>query len=264
MKITEATKGWKAFDRNLCCRDFQYEVGKTYKRYGDMELCSAGFHFHKDIRNIFDFYAYGSRVCEVSAVGGYSEGGKSVTNEITILRELSGIEIDALTNKGRFNSEDRNSGDRNSGDLNSGNRNSGDWNTGNLNFGYRNSGNLNFGDMNSGDRNTGYRNSGDNNSGERNSGNLNSGNHNSGDMNSGDMNSGYLSISSGTSEHMVFDLPTEKEMQSYEWPIFFNFELCDFVEEKDMNEYEKEENSSHETVGGYLKTLGYKEAWRMS
>ena len=167
-------------------------------------------------------------------------------------------------NSGDRNSGDLNSGYLNSGDWNSGDRNTGDWNTGNLNFGYRNSGNLNFGDMNSGDRNTGYRNSGDNNSGERNSGNLNSGNHNSGDMNSGNMNSGYLSISSGTSEHMVFDLPTEKEMQSYEWPIFFNFELCDFVEEKDMNEYEKEENPSYKTVGGYLKTLGYKEAWRMS
>ena len=132
-------------------------------------------------------------------------------------------------NSGDMNSGDLNSGDRNSGDWNSGDRNTGDWNTGNLNFGYRNSGNQNFGDMNS-----------------------------------GNMNSGYLSISSGTSEHMVFDLPTEKEMQSYEWPIFFNFELCDFVEEKDMNEYEKEENPSYKTVGGYLKTLGYKEAWRMS
>ena len=259
MKIIEATKGWKAFDKDLRCRGFQYAIGKTYKQDGNVKLCSAGFHFYKNIHDIFNFKGYGSRVCEVSAVGEYSEGEKSVTNEITILRELSGIEIDTLTDKGRFNS-----GDRNSGHRNSGNRNFGDRNTGDLNSGYRNSGNLNFGDMNSGDRNTGYRNSGDNNSGERNSGNLNSGNHNSGDMNSGNMNSGYLSISSGTSEHMVFDLPTEKEMQSYEWPIFFNFELCDFVEEKDMNEYEKEENPSHETVGGYLKTLGYKEAWRMS
>ena len=222
MKIIEATKGWKAFDKDLCCRGFQYEVGKTYKRYGDMELCSAGFHFHKDIRNIFDFYVYGSRVCEVSAVGGYSEGGKSVTNEITIGRELSGIEIDALTNKGRFNSEDRNSGDRNSGDLNSGDRNSG----------YRNSGDLNSGDMNSGD------------------------------MNSGNRNSGYLCTE--TPKYIVFDLPTETDMHIYKWPLFFFFDLCVFVKVQEMDESEKDNNPSYKTEGGYLKTLDYKEAWRIS
>ena len=31
-----------------------------------------------------------------------------------------------------------------------------------------------------------------------------------------------------------------------------------------MSESEKDDNPSYKTTGGYLKTLGYKEAWRMS
>jgi len=42
-------KGYKAFDENLKCRNFQYEVGKTYKREGKIDIlghgtnCSNGF-----------------------------------------------------------------------------------------------------------------------------------------------------------------------------------------------------------------------------
>lgn len=41
-------KGYKGFDKNLQCRGFQYEVGKTYE-LGDkkLEMCSNGFHFCK-------------------------------------------------------------------------------------------------------------------------------------------------------------------------------------------------------------------------
>ena len=53
-------------------------------------------------------------------------------------------------------------------------------------------------------------------------------------------------------------------MSRYEWPLFFFFDLCVFVQEDKMNETEKEDNPSYKTMGGYLKTLGYKEAWRMS
>ena len=37
-------KLYKAFDKNMKCRDFQYEEGKTYTHPGTPKLCDEGFH----------------------------------------------------------------------------------------------------------------------------------------------------------------------------------------------------------------------------
>lgn len=36
-------KAYKGFDKNLKCRDFQYEIGKEYEE-DSAELCERGFH----------------------------------------------------------------------------------------------------------------------------------------------------------------------------------------------------------------------------
>ena len=36
-------KMYKGFDKDLKCRDFQYEIGKTYEE-PTAELCEKGFH----------------------------------------------------------------------------------------------------------------------------------------------------------------------------------------------------------------------------
>lgn len=146
--------GYKAFDENLCCRGFQFEVGKTYTKdvmKEEMKLCSdTCFHFCRhifDIERNSEYKLKSSRICEVITGNDViSENGKYGTNSITILREIVGEEKLSLINSGYCNSGYCNSGDCNSGDCNSGNRNSGDWNSG---------------DWNSGDRNSGYCNSGD-------------------------------------------------------------------------------------------------------
>jgi len=187
--------GYKAFDENLQCRGFQFEVGKTYetgKTKEELKLCTnTVFHFCRELQKIENeskYHISESRVCEVIAEGDVvTNGDKYGTNKLFILREIPREELDKYNN---YNSGDCNSGNRNSGDYNSGNRNSGDYNSGNWNSGDRNSGNFNSGDFNSGNRNSGNRNSGDRNSGNWNSGDWNSGNCNSGDWNSGDCNSG--------------------------------------------------------------------------
>ena len=161
-------------------------------------VCNRGFHFCERAVDCFNYYAFSpkNKVAEIEALGDIdSDGSKSCTNKIHIVREITWHELLDLVNTGNGctgigNSGNRNSGNRNSGDCNSGNRNSGDCNSGNRNSGNRNSGNRNSGDWNSGDWNSGDCNSGDCNSGNRNSGDCNSGDCNSGNRNSGDCNSG--------------------------------------------------------------------------
>lgn len=35
---------YKAFDKNMKCRGFQYRIGKEYDIDGEIELCGQGFH----------------------------------------------------------------------------------------------------------------------------------------------------------------------------------------------------------------------------
>ena len=209
----------KGFDRNLCCRGVQFEVGKTYDtgaKDDEIRLCSnTVYHYCDNIEQVHTYYscnpAQQNRFCEIEVLGAeVADGKKCGSNKIKLVREIVGDELKTLIgqingntglfNSGFWNSGNQNSGNRNSGDWNSGNWNSGnqnsgnwnsgDWNSGNRNSGFWNSGNWNSGDWNSGDWNSGNQNSGNQNSGNRNSGDWNSGNRNSGDWNSGNWNSG--------------------------------------------------------------------------
>jgi hypothetical protein len=57
---------YKGFDKDLKCRDFQYEIGKTYEE-PTAELCEKGFHACEYPLDVFGYYAPGdmSRYCEV-------------------------------------------------------------------------------------------------------------------------------------------------------------------------------------------------------
>ena len=268
-------KGYKVFNPDWTCNDFQYKVGKTFEMEGEVIMCRRGFHFCKKATDCFEYYSFDSKnkVAEVEALGDVeTEGNKSCTNKIHIIRELSWYEVldlvntgagnTGINNSGYRNSGDRNSGNINSGDMNSGDMNSGDWNSGNKNSGYRNSGNMNSGDMNSGDRDSGYRNSGDRNSGNWNSGDTNSGNCNSGDWNLSNNNSGCFN----TEQHQLyfFDKPTnitfDEWRNSHAYYLLREIHFIEWVYFEDMTEEEKKEHPEAETTKGYLKQYDLKES----
>ena len=47
---------YKAFDENMQCRDFQYEVGGTYKHDGDVAACYSGFHACENPLDCLNYY----------------------------------------------------------------------------------------------------------------------------------------------------------------------------------------------------------------
>ena len=276
MNETGVVKGFKVFNPDWTCnpngKPFQYVVGGTYEEDVKPMVCDRGFHFCEKAADCFNYYQFNpeNKVAEVLALGEVdTDGTKSCTNKIQIVREIPWAELLEIVNTGKgctglCNSGDCNSGNWNSGDWNSGNRNSGDCNSGNWNSGNRNSGDWNSGNRNSGNWNSGDCNSGNWNSGNRNSGNWNSGNRNSGNRNSGDWNK--CSFSNGcfntvSPKIYLFNKPSELTYEDWlnsKARYLLNQipgDVLEYIYLSDMTDEEKAAHPEAETTGGYLKIL---------
>ena len=228
--MNKKIEAYKVFDSNWTCRGFHYEVGQTYTMDGPIEICQRGFHACTKLADCFSYYDFDpkNKVAKVILSGKIVKthygDSKIAASEIEIVEELTWHQVLDAANSGNHNTGRSNSGDCNSGDWNSGNRNSGNWN----------------------------------------SGNWNSGNCNSGYWNSGNRNSGYLNTIT-PDEILVFNTPCDRETwRQAKKPDFFWFELTRWVNSDDMSDDDKQAHPQHETTGGYLKTLDYKDAWRES
>ncbi len=129
-------KGYKVFNSDWTCRGFQYEVGKTFEHDGNIELCGSGFHFCQKASDCFNYYGFNSnnKVAEIEALDLVeTEGNKSVTNKIHIIREIPWQELLTIVNTGKDCTGLENTGNRNTGNRNTGDCNTGNWNTGDCN-----------------------------------------------------------------------------------------------------------------------------------
>jgi hypothetical protein len=250
--------GYKVTDANMKCRGFQFELNKVYNQSGTITPCKNGFHYCLVPADCFDYYTFDpkNRVFEIIDHGDTkTDGNKSCTSSIELVRELTWLEVLTIVNTGKDNT-----GLKNSGYRNSGYRNSGDWN----------SGDSNSGDSNSGDSNSGYRNSGDWNSGDSNSGDRNSGDWNSGNRNSGDSNSGYRNSGAFCTDNnpkiRLFDIETNMTVREWEshmaYQIMANYLIPNiWISESEMTPEQKDQYPSYKTTGGFLKSIPMHEAW---
>ena len=117
--------GYKATDKDGCCRGFKFEVGKTYTKdtpKEELECCTAKvFHFCRELSAIekeSNYKLSENRLFEVIAGDYVRSDDMYGTNSLTILREIEEEEKLALINSGN-----RNSGNWNSGYFNSDNPN---------------------------------------------------------------------------------------------------------------------------------------------
>jgi hypothetical protein len=234
MTMSESIKGYKVFNPDWTCRNFQYEVGKTFEEDVTPKCCDRGFHFCTKASDCFSYYGFNpeNKVAEVLALGTVdteSDDTKCCTNKIQIVREISWQELLTIVNTGKGCTGLCNTGDCNTGDCNTGDCNTGNRNTGNRNTGNRNTGDCNTGDWNLSSFNTGC-------------------------------------FMTEEQKIMLFDKPTD-----WTYRDWINSDaryaltnipknVVEWVSSYDMTDEEKEKYPTYETTGGYLKVLDESES----
>lgn len=106
-KKNESVHGYKVFRPGWTCSPCgntkQYTCPGKFEEEGEIEVCGNGMHFCQKAANCFNYYGFDSKnkVAEVIAYGDVvTDGDKSCTNKLEIVRELSWKEVLDLVNTG--------------------------------------------------------------------------------------------------------------------------------------------------------------------
>ena len=243
--VQNVVHGFKVFRPDWTCdptgyNPKQYTCPGKFEEEGELDVCGHGMHFCQTAADCFNYYSFNSenKVAEVIAYGEVrTEGDKSCTDKLEIVREIPWDEVLRIVNLGKNCTGRCNTGNRNTGNRNTGNRNTGDCNTGN-----RNTGDCNTGDCNTGDCNTG-------------------------DWNKSSFNTGCFNTEE--QKIMLFNKPSN--MTYSEWldsdaRYLLNQipkDVVEWVYEEDMTDEEKAAHPTYETTGGYLKVLDESECGQL-
>ena len=126
-------KGYKVFRPDWTCdptgyNPKQYTCPGKFEEEGELDVCGHGMHFCQTAADCFNYYSFNSenKVAEVIAYGEVlTEGDKSCTDKLEIVREIPWDEVLRIVNLGK----------NCTGRCNTGNRNTGDWNKSSFNTG---------------------------------------------------------------------------------------------------------------------------------
>lgn len=83
---------FKGFNKDLTCKDFQYELGKEFEMDGTIKACERGFHACEVPLDVFRYYSpASSRYCKVEQSGEFSRDSydsKVASSKIKIGAEI--------------------------------------------------------------------------------------------------------------------------------------------------------------------------------
>ena len=98
VEVNNVITAYKGFDSRMCCKGFQYEVGKEYElpKGEKPSVCNKGFHACESPLEVLDYYfmddnANLSRFCEVEQSGDFSKEDNSTivaSSKIKIKAEI--------------------------------------------------------------------------------------------------------------------------------------------------------------------------------
>ena len=260
--VQNVVHGFKVFRPDWTCdptgyNPKQYTCPGKFEEEGELDVCCHGMHFCQTAADCFNYYSFNSenKVAEVIAYGEVrTEGDKSCTDKLEIVREIPWDEVLRIVNLGKNCTGRWNTGDWNTGDCNTG-----DWNTGDCNTGNRNTGNRNTGNRNTGNRNTGNRNTGNRNTGDWNTGDWNTGDWNTGDWNKSSFNTGCFNTEE--QKILLFNKPSDMTYRDwYESDARWLLNqipkgVVEWIWSDNMTDEEKEQHPEYKTTDGYLKVL---------
>lgn len=95
-------EGYKGTDKNMKCMDLQYELNMDYVMEDDPELCRKGFHFCKNLEDVYGYYYKNgyNRFFKVKALVSKElwsiKSDKYVAKEIKFIEEVKYNKQDAI------------------------------------------------------------------------------------------------------------------------------------------------------------------------
>lgn len=99
----EWSKAYKAFNENLQCKGFQYEIGKEYRHEGNVKVCGGGFHACPNPLDVLRYYPpSGSRYCIVEQGGAMDDDvddGRIIKRASKVIRIVREITVQELINE---------------------------------------------------------------------------------------------------------------------------------------------------------------------